>query len=435
MESLPSPPVWVPFESLGRLLLALGVGLFVGFEREWRKKEAGLRTFGLVALLGGMGGLLGLPYAVVSVTLSGVLVAFLNANAMRAGEGTELTTSAALLVTAMAGVLCGVGHRVTPVAVAVITTALLSWKEYLAEFGQKVTAEELRSAILLGILAFTVYPLLPSHPIDPWGMIVPRTAWLTVVLIAGIGFVNYVLWKIFGTRGIEFAGFLGGLVNSTVTVTELATRVSETKGALIEVAYRGVLLSIAAMAVRNAFILGLLQLKGLAVAGASLGLMLASSAGMALLARRPPESPEGTGRPFALNSPFSLRAALKFGVIFLALQSVGTIAQALFGRFGFYVVSFLGGLVSSASACAAAATLGEQGKISPAIAGIGVVLASLASAAVNVGLVARFSGSRALTRRVTLATAIVLVVGLAGAIVTERLDARSSVKISSSAST
>ena len=43
-----------------------------------------------------------------------------------------------------------------------------------------------------------------------------------IEVIAGIGFANYLLWKLFGTRGIEFAGFLGGLVNSTVTVTELA---------------------------------------------------------------------------------------------------------------------------------------------------------------------------------------------------------------------
>lgn len=424
MEPLPPPPGWVPLESMGRLVLALGVGLFVGLEREWRKKEAGLRTFGLVALFGGIGGMLGTPYAVLSVALSGVLVVFLNLHSMRSNQGTELTTSAALLVTAITGVLCGLGHRVTPVAVAMIATALLSWKESLADFGHKLTGEELRSAILLGILAFTVYPLLPAHALDPWGMVVPRTAWLTVVLIAGIGFVNYILWKVFGTRGMEFAGFLGGLVNSTLTVTELATRTAETGGILDDVVYRGVLLSISAMAVRNALILGILQLKGLVAAGATLGLMFACSAGMALLTRRPPASLAGEGEPLALKSPFSLRSALKFGVIFLVFQCIGTIAQSFLGRFGFYAVTFLGGLISSASACAAAAVLGEQGKISPVVAGIAVVLASLASAAVNVGLVARLSRSKSLTRRVAAATAVVLAVGLAGALLTEELVAR-----------
>ncbi|MGZ6140712.1 MAG: MgtC/SapB family protein, partial [Myxococcaceae bacterium] len=44
---------WPAFETLSRMLLALGVGLFVGLEREWRGKEAGLRTFAFVSLLGG----------------------------------------------------------------------------------------------------------------------------------------------------------------------------------------------------------------------------------------------------------------------------------------------------------------------------------------------------------------------------------------------
>ena len=155
---------WVPFESLGRLTLALGVGLFVGLEREWRKKEAGLRTFGLLALLGGMGGLLGSPYSLMTLASSGLLVVLLNVHSMRAGEGTELTTSAALLVTSLSGVLCGLGHTITPVAVGVVTAGLLSWKESLATFGQQLTAAELRSAILLAILAFAIYPVLPELP-------------------------------------------------------------------------------------------------------------------------------------------------------------------------------------------------------------------------------------------------------------------------------
>jgi uncharacterized membrane protein (DUF4010 family) len=73
---------------------------------------------------------------------------------------------------------------------------------------------------------------------------------------ADVGFANYILWKLFGTRGIAFAGFLGGLVNSTATVTELASRVAVVGSGLIGVAYRGILFSTAAMALRNALVLG-----------------------------------------------------------------------------------------------------------------------------------------------------------------------------------
>jgi uncharacterized membrane protein (DUF4010 family) len=300
-----------------------------------------------------------------------------------------------------------------------VTAALLSWKEYMAKFGHSLTAEEIRSAVMLAILAFAIYPVLPAHPIDPWQIVDPRAAWLTVVLIAAIGFANYVLWKLFGTRGIEFAGFLGGLVNSTVTVSELSSRVSETDGALVDVAYRGVLLSVAAMAVRNALILGIFEPRALFVAAASLGVMFVSSVALALLGRRPPVQ-SSEEKPLALKSPFSLRSALKFGAIFLALQAVGTVAQSFFGRFGFYAVSVAGGLVSSASSVAAAAVLSSHGKTPAAVAGVASVLASLASAAINVVLVARTSRSRPLAAKVATATLIVTALGLAGALATAR---------------
>jgi uncharacterized membrane protein (DUF4010 family) len=128
-------------QTLSRVTLALAVGLFVGLEREWRGKEAGLRTFGFAALLGALGGLLGAPFALMALALIGVLVAFLNWQSLRANQGAELTTSAALLVTGFTGILCGLGHRVTPAAVAVVSAGLLAWKERLAGFSHRLTAE------------------------------------------------------------------------------------------------------------------------------------------------------------------------------------------------------------------------------------------------------------------------------------------------------
>src|SRR4030095_938767 len=103
----------------------------------------------------------------------------------------------------------------------------LAWKEPLAGFTLGLTEAELRSAILLGILALVIYPALPDRAIDPWGLSEARPAWLTVLLIAGIGFGNYVLLKLYGARAIELTGLFGGLVNSTVTVTALASSVRE----------------------------------------------------------------------------------------------------------------------------------------------------------------------------------------------------------------
>jgi uncharacterized membrane protein (DUF4010 family) len=80
--------------------------------------------------------------------------------------------------------------------VGIVTAALLAWKEPLAGFSHALTESELRSAILLAILAFVVYPVLPPGTLDPWGLIDPREAWITVILIAALGFANYVLLKL-----------------------------------------------------------------------------------------------------------------------------------------------------------------------------------------------------------------------------------------------
>ncbi len=421
MEGIPPAVAWPPLQTLMRLMLALAVGLFVGLEREWRGKEAGLRTFGFASLLGGLGGLLGPPFAVAAVLLLGVLVCFLNWQSLRANQGAELTTSAALLVTGFTGVLCGLGHVVTPAAVAVTSAGLLTWKERLAGFSHQLTAEELRSAILLAILAFAIYPVLPASPVDPWGLIAPRAAWVTVILIAAMGFVNYLLLKLFGTRGVEVTGFLGGLVNSTVTVTELSNRVRETDGQLQDVAYRGVMLATAAMALRNAVLLGLLSYRALVNSAVPLALILLSSIGLALVRTRRTEAPEAAAPSLPLQSPFSLQSALKFGAFLLVFQVVGTAGQSLLGHAGFYAVSALGGLVSSASAVASAASLCAHGLLTPTIAGVGAIIASLASAAVNFVLVARVSGQRPLTLRLGWALGMVVVLGLVGAFVQTRL--------------
>jgi uncharacterized membrane protein (DUF4010 family) len=390
--------------------LALALGLFIGLERERRGKEAGLRTFGFAALLGGLAGLLGEAYALLGLGLLGILVVFLNWATLREGQGLELTTSAALLVTGFIGVLAGQGHTFTPVSAAVASAALLAWKERLAGFSLGLSETELRSAILLAILAFIVYPVLPQAPLDPWGLVEPRAAWLTVILIAAIGFVNYILLRLYGARGVELTGFLGGLVNSTVTVTELAARARETGGRLAEVAYRGVLLSTAAMAARNAVLLAILAIGVLADAALPLVLMLLASLA---LAWRPRTRASSEAAPAVrLASPFSLQAALKFGLIFLLLQVAGTLAQRLAGETGFYAVSLGAGLLSSASGVAAAAALAAHGTITGQVAGVGVVLNSLASTAIKLPLVARISGDRGLTVRVALALGVVMALGV-----------------------
>ena len=418
---------WPYLPTLARLTLALAIGLFIGIERERRRKEAGLRTFAFVTVLGAVGGLLGESYSLLALALVGILIIFLNIETIRTNEGAEITTSAALLVSAFIGLLAGQGHTFTPTALGVATAALLAWKEPLAGFSHALTESELRSAILLAILAFVAYPIVPSGSIDPWGLIEPRPAWITVLLIAGLGFTNYVLLKLYGARGIELTGFLGGLVNSTVTVTELTQRAQTYGSELAGATYRGIVFATAAMLVRNAVILGLLAPAALLASSVAFALMFFGAilaGGMHLKWNRgnrdahqaEPAQRSGTAFLSDLQSPFSLSAALKFGVIFLAIEIAGTLAQRTLGQFGFYVVSLAGGAVSSASAVASAANLASAGKLAAHVAGIGAVLASAMSALINLPLVAGLGKNRGLTSRIAWALGSIVVLGIVGAL-------------------
>jgi uncharacterized membrane protein (DUF4010 family) len=240
-----------------------------------------------------------------------------------------------------------------------------------------------------------------------------RSAWVTVILIAGIGFVNYVLLKVYARGAVELTGFFGGLVNSTVTVTALAARVREQHG-LVAATYRGILLATAAMLIRNVVVLAILAPMAALAAVPSLVFMLVASVCL-LLAGRGPRSDYAPGAAgLGLRSPFSLVSALKFGALFLALNVAGTFAERWLGYLGFYGVSVAGGLVSSASAVASAGSLAQQGVVSDSVAGTGAILASLMSALVDWPLVARIARERSLTRRVGRALVLVAAMGLLG---------------------
>lgn len=414
---------WPYVPVLGRLLLALGLGVFVGMERERRGKEAGIRTFGFVALLGCLGSLSGETFALIALALVGILVVFLNVQRLRTNETAELTTSAALFTVGFAGVLCGRGHTFTPVAVGVGAASLLAWKEKLSDFSVGLTEKELRAAILLGIIAFVVYPALPSQPLDPWGLVEPRTAWATVILIAGIGFVNYVLWKVYGARGMLLSSFLGGLVNSTIAVSELAARTRDVGPAMVTTAYRGVITANGAMLLRNSVLVGLLSAATLPYVAAPLAVMMGVTAILLWLDHRK-LSEEGAAPALSIQSPFSLMSALKFGAVFVALDAGGALAQRYLGQFGFYAVSFFGGIVSSSSAVASAAALARKGELPVHVAANGVIVAVVASLFTDPPLVWKVVNFRVLTIRVTKSLSIVAACGLAAVLVQALLLSR-----------
>ena len=391
------PPNAVAF----KIAIALAVGMLVGFERESASKDVGIRTFGLTALLGAVSVLISPAYGLTAMVGVIVLVALLNARSLVASQSLEITTSAALLVTYALGVLVGLGHSFTPVAAAILMTLLLAWKVELRKFAGGVTIDELRSAVLLGLIGLVIYPILPDRFVDRWQLVNLRQAWITVVVIAGIAFVNYVLLRLYGHRGLYWTAILGGLVNNRAAVAELMNVVAGSR--IVSV----VLLATLAMFIRNIAILALFAPRALFTA---IGPLLAMAVVSLLL--RTGEKDDEPGRELALSSPISLRRVLSYGILFLAIQVLGTLAERLFGNFGFMAASGIGGMASSASATAAAANLSASAKITPALAGTAAVIASMASALTNLPVIFKRL-SRPALMRIVFSTTLQVAVGIA----------------------
>jgi uncharacterized membrane protein (DUF4010 family) len=413
---------WPFLPTLVRLALALGTGAFIGLEREHRGK-GGARTFTFASLIGCLGGLLGNSYSLLAIALIGLFICFLNFREWRLHQNLLLTTSAALIIVGFCGVLCGKGHTFTPVATAVITAALLAWKQPITGFATGLSDIELRSAVLLAILSFIVYPVLPAHPVDPYGLVQLQETWSIVLLIAALGFVNYVLWKIYGPRSIDITSFLGGLVNSTAAVAELSSRVREAGEGFVKLAYRGVVLATGAMLLRNSLLLAILAFQAFTYSLVPMLMMFATTAillrfGAGVAINTTSEPPPD----LKLELPFSLKAALKFGIVFLVLNVAGVLAQRSLGIFGFYAVSVAGGLLSSASAVAVAGTAAAHHQVPFHVAANGAVLASLTSVLINIPLVARAGGQLRLTKSLTRALLIVIAFGVFGLVVHKPIE-------------
>jgi uncharacterized membrane protein (DUF4010 family) len=404
-----------PFPPLGvaaKIGVSLGIGLLVGLEREWAHKDLGVRTFGISALLGMLSSLVGLPFALLSMIGVMVIIVYVNWRTMLAQSALEATTSVALLVTFILGVLTGQGHIFTPVASSIVLTALLAWKAELRRFAGGLKLEEIRSAVLLGLVAFVIYPILPNRFVDRWNLLNPREAWVIVLAIAIIGFVNYVLLKIYGTRGIYFSAFLGGLVNSSASAAELA-RPLGAGATSADVGVAALLLTVVAMFARNLLILALFAPS--AVPSAAVPLVAMTVAALIVVNRARKRAAGATGE-LQLESPVSLKHVLSFAALFLVIQVVSTLGERYLGRFGFLGISVLGGLVSSASTTAAAAKMVAHGQIEPGLAGSGAVLTSLASALINLPIIHRNVKDPYLFRRLAVFTVSLVAIGIVAAL-------------------
>src|SRR3984885_9759070 len=367
-----------------KMAVAIGIGMLAGMEREWSNKDVGVRTFAIVALLGMLASLIGPSVAIAALFGVFLLVAAMNTRSILSDRSLEVTTSAALMLNYLLGVLVGLDHIFTPVAGAIVMT------------------------MLLGLIGFVIYPVLPNRYVDPWQLFNPSDAWISVIAIAGIGFVNYVLLRIYSTRGLYLGALFGGLVNSSATVAELGTRLQET--GMIGRATTLCLLTTIAMFARNLILATIFSPRSLSATLLPLLAMTLVAGAWVWRDRKLEETVPGT---LTLSSPISLAKVLRFGILFISIDVAGTLLTRYFGSYGMLATGVFGGLVSSASTTAAAATMAMHGTISASLAGSATVLTSLASAAVNLPIIWRTTRNRTVMRRLTIQMITVIATGVA----------------------
>jgi uncharacterized membrane protein (DUF4010 family) len=234
-----------------RLFIGGVIGAIVGLEREKsmqmnkEKSPIGIRTDILIGILGGSAVYLSqiINEWVFLITLISVITYSLLPLTRKENEGEKLMsykTAISSVIVFLMGALAFSGQIQVALAVAIITTFVLSLKYTLKQFIYGVSYPELIDGVKFVIIAFIILPFLPNIPYDQTlvgffepstittplatNIINPYRIWLLIVIISGLNFLGYILVKVFGkNKAYSLTGLIGGFYSSTVTSLNLST--------------------------------------------------------------------------------------------------------------------------------------------------------------------------------------------------------------------
>ena len=422
------------------LAAALGGGLLIGLERERRKgrgarrEAAGIRSFTLAALGGGVAQALAQPALVaLGAALVGALAAvayFASRRPPHHGQrglgqppsDPGLTTELALFITYLVGVL-SVQQPALGAGAAVVVAALLAGRERLHRFATHALSEaELHDALLLAALSLVLLPLAPAAPVAWLGGLVPRTVLLVMVLILALQGAGHVAGRLWGARtGLALSGLFSGFVSSTATIASMGTRwraepaqrASCEAGALLSTTatWLQAMLLLAATAPPAALALLPSAAAGAAVAAAAgLARMRAAAApaaheapapasARATARGSPPSSARDTSRSSA-RGPLRVPEAMLVAGLLAAVTLVVGWAERQYGSAGLLAGTALGALADAHAPVAALGALHAAGAIDTAAVRDGALVAVAANSCTR-GVTAFVAGGFGYGVRVT----------------------------------
>ena len=378
------------FEDLNALFLlgtALAAGLLIGVERGWQMRDegrgsrvAGLRTFGLLGMLGGLSTLLlEVLHPAFSMMLVATTLVILVASYMRQVEppmNMSITNLVVAILTFGFGMLIGVGHAALGFALAAVVATLLSLRPQLHQLLARLGEADLKAVMRFAIIAGVILPFLPDKeygPMDAWN---PRNLWMVVVVVTGLSLAGYIANRVMGaTRGVLVTAVVGGAYSSTAVTASLAQRM-RTESQYSRLFSAGIALASAVMYVRVLLLCFLLARFAFPMLLLLLAPATAVAAAMGYLLYRRADADEPPRAKIETRNPVSLVPALGFATMIAVMSLAARWAELRYGGAGIAVVSLI---VGSLDVDAATVTLGglPAGVISGQLAGFVLAMTTL----------------------------------------------------------
>src|SRR5580704_13107500 len=378
---------------------ALLVGLLIGGQREAAHREApkhdsghsdgplctppGLRDFLIIALAGGVCGILALPWltAPVLISITALLAVYHYEDRLeRRGVTTELAGVAAFALSYLAA--SPVPSFAEPVAIAMtlIVVVFLETKQHIEKLlRETISVTEFNATLAFVGIVVVIYPLLPIGAYGPYAFFEPRQVWKFVILISSISYVGYFLEKFLGEeKGLFYTSVLGGLA-STTAATLLFARESRERPEDTFGLWRAFVIANTVQFPRTLLIVMAVSPDLTRVIAWPLAAMFVCGILLAEILRRWPHKRIQTV-PMTSGNPFRILPALQFGALFAAVVFLSKAAADMLGIGAFYWTSLLGGLVDVSTVIAPAAELLKGNVMTLAAAEIAVLLALAANA-------------------------------------------------------
>ena len=385
------------------LLIALGIGLVIGADRERRKalrptpSAAGLRSFAIAALVGAMATLLGGPamlgLAVACVALLAVTSYWLVHDLTDPG----ITTEVALVATVLLG---GLAMTMPELAggLGVVIAIILAARTPLHRFvGEIVTQNEVSDALILAGATLVILPLLPDRAMGPFQAWNPHAVWQVVIVILAINAAGQIATRWLGARmGVPLLGLASGFVSSSATIGAMGGWV-RTVPASLQAGVAAALLSGVATYVQMAAVIEmtdhrafLATLVPVCVAG---GMALITGSYFTLRAWRLPlvEVPQ-------MSRTFTIMLALGFAAMLSAALVVVAALRVWFGEPGLISAAAIAGVMDVHAAAIAVASQVADGRITAAQAVVPILVACSTSTLAKV-VFATAAGTRPFGKR------------------------------------